>query len=270
VDAVRSKASSDEGADTDAVTLMERAGLAPDPWQQALLTSDWERALLNCARQSGKTTASAALALETALEATDNLVLILAPARRQSKEFLRSVRSLYRDAAPDVGLDKVSELRLRLENESRIIALPGKEGTVRGYTADLVIADEAARVPDSAYVATRPMLAVSGGRFVGLSTPAGQRGWFYTAWSDPSQDWERVKVTGHDCPRMSEEFLEQEREEMGDWQFQNEYMCEFQDTTDQIFRTEDIQAALTSKNDPLFGGGDTDVMTDATPLFTDE
>ena len=253
-----------------AVTLMERAGLAPDPWQQALLTSDWERALLNCARQSGKTTASAALALEAALEATDNLVLILAPARRQSKEFLRSVRSLYRDAAPDVGLDKVSELRLRLENESRIIALPGKEGTVRGYTADLVIADEAARVPDSAYVATRPMLAVSGGRFVGLSTPAGQRGWFYTAWSDSGQSWERVEVTGHDCPRMTEEFLEQEREEMGDWQFRNEYLCEFQDTQSQYFSTESIQAALSGATDPLFGGDNTDVMTDATPLFTDE
>lgn len=246
---------------------MSRAGLEPDPWQKALLTSDWERALLNCARQSGKTTASAALALEAALEATDNLVLILAPARRQSKEFLRSVRSLYRDAAPDVGLDKQSELRLRLENESRIIALPGKEGTVRGYTADLVIADEAARVPDSAYVATRPMLAVSGGRFVGLSTPAGQRGWFYTAWSDPSQDWERVEVTGQDCPRMSEEFLKQEREEMGDWEFQSEYMCKFQDEVDQLYRTEDIQAALTSKVGPLFGTDEDEHLTDTDLLF---
>ncbi|MCS3712109.1 hypothetical protein GGP61_003747 [Salinibacter ruber] len=252
-----------------AVTLMERAGLAPDPWQQALLTSDWDRALLNCARQSGKTTASAALALEAALEATDNLVLILAPARRQSKEFLRSVRSLYRDAGCEVGLDKQSELRLRLENESRIIALPGKEGTVRGYTADLVIADEAARVPDSAYVATRPMLAVSGGRFVGLSTPAGQRGWFYTAW-ETQDGWEKVRVDGYQCPRMSESFLAKEREEMGDWQFRNEYLCEFQDTQSQYFSTESIQAALSGATDPLFGGDNTDVMTDATPLFTDE
>ncbi|MCS4172068.1 hypothetical protein GGQ05_003560 [Salinibacter ruber] len=266
---MRSKASSDAGADTDAVTLMERAGLAPDPWQQALLTSQWERALLNCARQSGKTTCSAALALETALEATDNLVLILAPARRQSKEFLRSVRSLYRDAAPDVGLDKQSELRLRLENESRIIALPGKEGTVRGYTADLVIADEAARVPDSAYVATRPMLAVSGGRFVGLSTPAGQRGWFYTAWSDPSQEWERVKVTGHDCPRMSDDWLETERQEMGDWQFRNEYLCEFQDTENQLFATEDIEAAMSADVGPLFDGNVEKHLNDTDPLFSE-
>jgi hypothetical protein len=248
---------------------MERAGLTPDPWQKALLTSDWDRALLNCARQSGKTTAAAALALETALSGSDSLVLILAPARRQSKEFLRQVRTLYRDAGPDIGLDKQSELRLRLENESRIIALPGKEGTVRGFTADLVVADEAARVPDSAYVATRPMLAVSGGRFVGLSTPAGQRGWFFTAWSDKSQNWERVKVTGHDCPRMSDEFLEQERREMGDWQFRNEYLCEFQDTQNQLFRTEDIEAALTDQQSALFGGESDQFLTDEDPLFAD-
>ncbi len=271
MDAVRSKASSEEQDAPGAVTLMERAGLAPDPWQQGLLTSDWDRALLNCARQSGKTTASAALALETALEGANDLVLILAPSRRQSKEFLASVRSLYRDAAPDDGLDKQSELRLRLENGSRIIALPGKEGTVRGYTADLVIADEAARVPDSVYVAARPMLAVSGGRFVGLSTPAGQRGWFYEAWTDPSQDWERVKVTGYDCPRMSEGFLEESRQEMGDWQFRQEYMCEFQDTEDQLFATEHIESSLTSEVGALFERDEDtgEYLSDTEPLFSD-
>lgn len=256
-----------EAEEVEATTLMERAGLAPDPWQRALLTSEWERALLNCCRQSGKTTASAALALETALSGSDRLVLILAPARRQSKEFLRNARQLHRDATPEVEVEQRSELRLRFENESRIIALPGKEGTVRGYTADLVIADEAARVPDSAYVATRPMLAVSGGRFVGLSTPAGQRGWFFTAWEDPSQEWERVKVTGHDCPRMTEEFLQQERREMGEWEFRNEYLCEFQDTEDQLFRTEDIQAALTSDVGPLFEADSGEHLTDTEPLF---
>ena len=264
---MRSKAVATEGEHTDAVTLMQRAGLEPDPWQQALLTSEWDRALLNCCRQSGKTTASAALAIETALSASDALVLILAPARRQSKEFLHSARTLFRDASPETGIDKRSELRIRLDNGSRIIALPGKEGTVRGYTADLVIADEAARVPDSAYVATRPMLAVSGGRFVGLSTPSGQRGWFYTSWTDPEQEWERVEVTGHDCPRMSDEFLEQERTEMGDWEFSQEYMCEFRDTQDQLYRTEDIEAALSADTQPLFGGEAEEHLSDTDPIF---
>lgn len=248
---------------------MEQAGIEPDPWQRALLTSDWERALLNCARQSGKTTVSAALALEEALQGPDRLVLILAPARRQSKEFLRSARTLYRDAGCEVGIDKQSELRLRFENESRIIALPGKEGTTRGYTPSLIVADEAARVPDSVYVAIRPSIGVSGGRFVALSTPAGQRGWFYTAFTSPEQEWEKVTVDGHDCPRLSEEFLQQERREMSEWEFQSEYMCSFQDTEDQLFRTKDIEAALSGDTRPLFDG-DSDVLSDIDPLFSDE
>lgn len=269
MESLRSKAGSGQTEALDATSLMDRAGIEPDPWQKALHMSSWDRALLNCCRQSGKTTASAALALETALSGTDNLVLILAPARRQSKEFLHTLRGLYRDANPDVGLDKQSELRIRLENESRIIALPGKEGTVRGYTADLVIADEAARVPDSVYVATRPMLAVSGGRFVGLSTPAGQRGWFFTAW-ETQPDWEKVEVTGHDCPRMTEEFLEQERREMGEWEFRSEYLCEFQDTQDQLYRTEDIEAAVTSDVGPLFDVDTSEHLTSTDPLNPDE
>lgn len=266
IDRLRSKAGI-ETEDTDAVSILTEAGLEPDPWQRALLTSTWERALLNCARQAGKTTAAGALALETALGRSNSLVLVLAPAHRQSREFLHSVRALYRDADPEVGVDKRSELRLSLDNGSRIITLPGREGTTRGYTADLVIADEAARVPDAAYVAMRPMLAVSEGRFVGLSTPAGQRGWFFTAWSDPEQSWERVKVTGYDCPRMSDEFLEQERREMGEWEFRNEYLCEFQDTENQLFATEDIEAALTEDVGPLFETETEDHLTDTEPVF---
>jgi hypothetical protein len=68
---------------------------------------------------------------------------------------------------------------------------------------------------------------------------------------------------------MSEEFLEQEREEMGDWQFQNEYMCEFQDTTDQLFATEDIEAALSSDTEPLFDADTSEHLTNRDPLFAD-
>ena len=70
-----------------------------------------------------------------------------------------------------------SALRYELTNGSRIIALPGTEENIRGYSAvDLLVIDEAARVIDELYYATRPMLAVSGGRLLALSTPFGKRG----------------------------------------------------------------------------------------------
>jgi hypothetical protein len=51
----------------DPARLMLDAGFTPDPWQAELLRASFDRALLCCARQVGKSTATAALALSTAL-----------------------------------------------------------------------------------------------------------------------------------------------------------------------------------------------------------
>lgn len=238
----------------DPTRLLTGAGLDPDPWQEDLLLKPWDRALLNITRQGGKSTTVAAVALHTALYRPEALVLVLAPSERQSKELLQKAWALYRDAGRPVRVGNRSELRVRFENGSRIMALPGTEKTVRGFSAvDLIACDEAARVPDDLYEAVRPMLAVSSGRLVGLSTPWGKQGWFYEAWTDRDQDWHRVKMTGPECPRLSEDFLEQERRELGTWMYRQEYLCEFVDPVSQMFRTSDIRGAFDSDVKPLFG-----------------
>jgi len=133
------------------------------------------------------------------------------------------------------------------------VALPGKEGTIRGFSGvDLLIIDEASRVDDALYGSVRPMLAVSGGRLVALSTPWGKRGWWFSAWEDGGADWERVRVDATECPRISASFLEEERRSLPALLFQSEYECAFTDTTDSVFSTDDIYAALTAEVAPLF------------------
>jgi hypothetical protein len=61
-------------------------------------------------------------------------------------------------------------------------------------------------------------------------------------------------VTAHDCPRVSREFLERERAAVGDWWFSQEYLCEFRETTDQVFRFDEVMAALSEDVAPLYGG----------------
>ncbi len=61
-------------------------------------------------------------------------------------------------------------------------------------------------------------------------------------------------VTAYDCPRMSREWLEHECAAIGDWWFNQEYMCEFVETTDQVFSYDDIMRALSSDVKPIFGG----------------
>jgi hypothetical protein len=227
-------------------------GLEPDPWQERLLRSSSDRVLLNCCRQSGKSTMTGLIALHRALYHPGSLILCLAPALRQSQELFGKVLSFYRDIGRPVLPQAERKLSLELENGSRIVTLPGSEKTIRGFSgAALLILDEAARVADELYFAVRPMLAVSGGALIMLSTPYGKRGVFYEEWTG-GHGWERYEVPASQCPRISEAFLEEERRVLPSWVFRQEYECSFEETEDQVFTTEMVEQAVTSEVTPLF------------------
>lgn len=213
--------------------------LDPDEWQSEVLRSPSKRILLNCSRQSGKSTITSALALHTALFQPGSLVLCLSPTLRQSSELFRNVSRFY-GQNPAIPSRSESALRLELENGSRIVSLPGKEQNVRGYAGvSLLIVDEAARVPDDLYYSVRPMLAVSSGRLIALSTPFGNRGWWFDAWRS-SEDWQKWEIPASKCPRISPDFLEEERRVLGSFWYDQEYECKFLDSQTQVFRREDI------------------------------
>lgn len=237
----------------DAASLMEQCGLSPDPWQRDFLGSRPGRSLLLCSRQAGKSTTVAVLALHEALYLEHSLVLLLSPCLRQSQELFRKVVSLYQDLPHPVPVKRLSALRLELKNHSRIISLPGKEENLRGFSkVKLLIIDEAARVPDELYYSVKPMLAVSRGRLVALSTPWGQRGWFYDCYISGGPGWQRYKITASDCPRIAPQFLAEERQSMPETWYRSEYLCEFTDPVDQLFSYDLIQEALTGEVKALF------------------
>src|SRR5260370_9051417 len=141
---------------------MERAGLAPDPWQQKMLISRSRRRLLCCSRQVGKSTVVAALALRQALLQPGTTVLVLSVTLRQSKLLLKQVRRLFNRLGQPVPIAADTAVSLELTNCSEIIALPGSEETIRGYSSvNLLAVDEAAFVDEDPYAAASPFLAVS-------------------------------------------------------------------------------------------------------------
>src|SRR5262249_30273786 len=160
------------------------------------------------------------------------LVLLLSPSERQSGELANKVWCYYDAAGKPIAARKRTELQLHLANGSRIIALPENERTIRGYSgASLLVIDEASRVSDALYSAMRPMLAVSKGRLLALSTAFGKRGWYYEEWSGTGP-WKRVKITAELCPRISPEFLEEERRALGERWWRQEYFGSFEDAVD--------------------------------------
>jgi hypothetical protein len=232
--------------------LMSLAGLAPDAWQAQVLRSAGSRVLLLCSRQSGKSTVAAALALRMALLEPRSSILILSASDRQSGELFRKILDAYRLLDRPVPAVAESLHHLQLINGSRILALPGTEKTVRCFGGiALLIIDEAARVEDALYRAVRPMLAVSHGRLIALSTPFGKRGWYYEAWQS-REVWQRLRITAADCPRITTAFLAEEQQALGERWYRQEYFCSFEEAVDAVFREEDIQAALRDDIRPLF------------------
>ena len=226
--------------------------MLPDKWQADLLRTPAQRMLLLCSRQAGKSQTAAALALQAAL-LEPSLVLLLSPTQRQSGELFRDkLMRLYVALGSPVPAVQQTALTLTLANGSRVISLPANEGGIRGYSGvALLVIDEAARVPDDLYRSVRPMLAVSQGRLVALSTPYGKRGWFYQEWSGKN-DWRRVKITAEQCPRITPAFLAEERRSMGERWFRQEHQVSFEATVDAVFASDDLAAAMRPEVRPMW------------------
>ncbi len=238
----------------DRTAFARRLGVDPDPWQRELLQSSAKRMLLNCSRQSGKSTISAIIALHRAVYYPGSLVLCLAPALRQSQELFQKISVFYQDLGKPIAPVEDRKLSLALEHGSRIITLPGDEKTIRGFSGvSLLLVDEASRVKDELYYSIRPMLAVSGGTLMMLSTPYGKQGVFYEAWTGNSiEQWDRYEVKATDVPRISPAFLAEERAALPARVYRQEYECSLEDTEDTFFNEELFRGAITSNVTPLF------------------
>jgi hypothetical protein len=214
----------------DPAALFEDVVGRPDPWQRRALRSGSKRQLYLASRQSGKSSVAAIKALWTARFEAGSTVLLVSPSLPQSQEVFRRCLVAYRDLGRPEGVAAESALRLELGNGSRIISLPGSEKTNVGYAATLLIIDEAARTPSALVDAMLPTVAVTEGTIVALTTPAGARGWFYELWSslDVGEVWETYRITADECPRISEEHIEEARMTRGERHVRQEYYCSFE------------------------------------------
>jgi hypothetical protein len=238
----------------DAVLMARRGGITPDSWQADLLRSDAKQMILNCSRQSGKSTISAVLGLHTALYQENALVLLLSPSLRQSSELFKKLRNIYNEIESPSSAQIIEESATRIEfnNGSRVVCLPGSEATVRGFSAvSLLIIDEASIVEDSLFYSVKPMLAISGGKIVLLSTPRGKRGFFHDIWTNGGDDWMRTRITANECSRIDADWLAREKAATPDFWFRQEFLCQFVENVDSVFSHADILAAIDPAVKPL-------------------
>jgi hypothetical protein len=232
--------------------VQRKLEFVPDATQARVLNCESRRVLLNCTRQWGKSTVTAAKAVHQAATHAGSLTLVVSPSARQSGEFLRKAEEFVRQMKLKPRGDGDNDISLMLPNRSRIVGLPGREATVRGFSAvTLLLVDEASRVSDEMYYSLRPMLATSNGTLWLMSTPHGKSGFFWETWAAGGDTWERFRVPAVDCPRIPKAFLEEERRTMGDFWYRQEYGCEFVDAVSGVFDSDLVARAIKEDLQPL-------------------
>ena len=201
-------------------------GWIPDPKQAAVLLTGARTVVMNCSRQWGKTMVAATKMLHLALTRPGSVCVIVAENLGQTDEvFLKIDEFLARLGIPaERGTGKVARV---LPNGSRILGIAAREAGVRGYTADFVFVDEAARLDDEAIDALLPLTAIRNGDWWMSSTPWGRRGRFYEAWAYEDDGALKVSATWKENPRLPEGFIERVRRLKGDTFVEQEFECQF-------------------------------------------
>lgn len=228
-----------------AATFKRSVGGVPDPWQvdllNAIATPDVHPVTLAlCSRQVGKSQTAAVGVYRRAEYYPGSTILVIAPALRQSQELHMKIKAVRGALGSTHAAEKDNQSELILGNGSRIIVLPANEETIRGYTCDLIVLDEAARIKDEEFNAIVPMLR-DDGAIVATTTPYGQRGWFWQSWQEGRGT--RITARSVDLPRKARA-VERDRAIMSPAQFAQEHLLAFIGAGDPFFNIEDFDRAV--------------------------
>jgi hypothetical protein len=200
---------------------------------------------LNCTRQWGKSTTTAAAVLHECSYTPHSFVVLIAPTSRQSQLLLRTIQTFAKLAGSACEALPGADPGLQLA-EGRVVALPGVEESTRGFSAvTWLVVDEAARVLDPLYYSCRAYLATTNGRVWLLSTPFGKRGFFYEESSAGRFSVTLVPASG--CARISRAFLAEQKLTLpGSW-YAQEYECQFTSVDGGVFDHDLVLASISNE-----------------------
>jgi phage FluMu gp28-like protein len=230
------------------------------------------------ARQTGKDFSAMAEAVLDCVERPNKFWIVIAAGERQALESLEKGRQ-WSERLLDAGAIyltgqpiqcEISANEIKFSNGSRILALPAKAETVRGYSANLILTEFAFHEnPDEIWRALYPTISNSmqGGHKLLriISTPNGSGNKFHELWTS-GQNFSRHRITIHQAVAQHLQVkIDELRAGLGDTAgWEQEYECEFRDNGTPLLS----QELITSCEDPnasesgRLGGGRTCVGID--------
>jgi len=220
-----------------------------DEWQKEVLETKGN-ICLRAGRQVGKSTIIAIKAAKFAIENPNKIIMVISKTERQAELlFAKILLNLNQENKTLIkkGKDRPTKHKIQLRNNSIIYCLPtGDTGFgIMGYTVDLLIADEAAWIPEEVWNSIIPALAITRGNIWVLSTPWIKEGFFYNCFTDPT--FTTFHTTSEQCPRRDEEFLKHKKATLSKMQYAQMYLGEFLDEFLRFFPKELIERCATGK-----------------------
>lgn len=147
-------------------------------------------------RQTGKSTAAAVRVLFEAMSHDNALILFAGASGRQSGQIMEKARQLAKSIDLAILSPPSKCEGFTLANGSQIVSLPDNEKIIRCFSAPrLIVVDEAAFASPEVFMALEPMLSVSNGTIMLLSTPNGQTEYYYEQWHAKPTNWAKIKGT---------------------------------------------------------------------------
>lgn len=224
-------------------------------YQDMILNDKSKRICVCISRQMGKSTMAAIKAFHQAYCIPNQTIVIVSSTKPQAVELIKKIKDLmysgnftnFRELLPSAR-DSKSELVIIHENgkESRIISIPATDAG-RGYTADLVIVDEAAFIENGDYIfrqVIEPMTQATKGTILLLSTPNGSIGYFYDCFNSPY--WSSYQFDWTFNPENTKEEMEQKKLEMTSLAFESEYEAKFTTSKSAYFKHDEIYKSISA------------------------
>lgn len=226
-----------------------------------IVLDNWQKEVLNCpgnlvlrsGRQVGKSFIIGIKAAEYALKHKNKLIMVISKTEKQAYLLFQKILinlMRIRKKAIRGGKFKPTKHIINLINGSTIYCLAsGETGYgLMGYTIDLLIADEAAFIPECVWNSIIPALAITRGHIWLLSTPFLKEGYYYSCFSDPT--FTAFHTSSEDCPRRDEAFLAHKRATLTKAEYAQMYLGQFVDELRRLFSDELIDRTCTGKRRP--------------------
>jgi len=193
-----------------------------------------------CGRQQGKTVVVGAYALSYAMFESHKTIGIVSNKEASAKSFLARIKYMYEKIPSYLkpGVMVWNEKSVKFDNQCQIMIAATSKDSFRGEPINLLICDELGFVdPGKAnefFNSNYPTISASNtSKIIIISTPNGMYNLFHRLYIGAENGTNTFKCNKYDwrsVPTRDEAWAEQERRNLGDIQFNQEFGCVFKDT----------------------------------------